>query len=116
MPTIPIPRLIIGALLLTVFMVFVLGRLPQSEPAQIQPAHAVGSETSATRPVPQSAKKQTVVDHYYGDPVLKETYFCDLALTLRERCERLPRDAESLEFCLKAIGYYTNSRYCGYRP
>ena len=48
--------------------------------------------------------------------VMKEDYFCDLAITARENCELQSRSEESMELCLKMGGYYTNSRHCGYRP
>lgn len=47
---------------------------------------------------------------------MKSAYFCDLAVKTRERCEKIPRNSDQMEFCLKAGGYYTNSRYCGSRP
>ncbi len=48
--------------------------------------------------------------------VLKEDFFCDLALTARENCELQPRDELAMELCLKMSSYYTNSRHCGYQP
>ena len=47
---------------------------------------------------------------------MKASYFCDLAISLRERCEKIPRNPEQMEFCLRSMGYYTNSRHCGYQP
>lgn len=52
-------------------------------------------------------------DHYQ---VMKEDYFCDLAITARENCELQLRSEESMEICLKMGGYFTNSRHCGYQP
>jgi hypothetical protein len=48
--------------------------------------------------------------------VLKEDFFCELALTARENCELQPRDELAMELCLKMSSYYTNSRHCGYQP
>ncbi|WAK01112.1 hypothetical protein [Methylobacter sp. YRD-M1] len=118
MVTITIRQLIIGALLLTALLVCVRWQLessprPQPQPTSIkrQPARVASDKFPAREPA-----QQLEVSEDYGDPALKEAYFCDLARSLRERCERIPRSAESLEFCLKATGYYTNSRHCGYRP
>lgn len=123
MVTITIRQLIIGILLLAVVIVFVRWQPepspqphPQSKPALVHPARVSGSETPAKNPTRQLAMNDQKVGGEYGDPALKEAYFCDLARSLRERCERIPRSAESLEFCLKATSYYTNSRYCGHRP
>ncbi len=46
----------------------------------------------------------------------KKGYFCALAETTRKNCEKMQRDMEGLEACLKLGGYYTNARHCGYRP
>ncbi len=48
--------------------------------------------------------------------IMKEDYFCDLALTARENCELQTRSEEGMEICLKMGGYFTNSRHCGYQP
>lgn len=47
---------------------------------------------------------------------MQAAYFCDLAVQVRTRCESIPRTQEQMEFCLKSMGYYTNSRHCGYQP
>ncbi len=48
--------------------------------------------------------------------IMKEDYFCDLALTARGNCELQLRSEEGMEICLKMGGYFTNSRHCGYQP
>jgi hypothetical protein len=122
MLTITIRQLIIGALLLTALMAFVCWQpepSPQPQPRSVkrQPAHVAGSKIPAREPARQlPAISNLEVAGDYGDPALKETYFCNEARSLRERCERIPRSSENLEFCLKATGYYTSSRHCGYRP
>jgi len=75
---------------------------------------AAGSDSSSSNP----SKDQMAWNPEQGssDPALKKDFFCDLARQLRENCEMQPRSPKALEFCLKANGYYTNSRHCGYRP
>lgn len=130
MVTITIRQLIIGALLLTALVVFVRRQPepaphPQSEPikhqsapVKLQPARAADVKAPVKNPVqqqPAAFENQPFVEDS-GDPALKQAYYCNRALLLRERCERIPRDEKSLEFCLKATGYYMNTRYCGYQP
>lgn len=122
MLTITIRQLIIGALLLTALTVIVRRQpepSPQPQPRSLkrQPARVAGNKIPAREPAQQlPAISNQEVAGDYGDPALKETYFCNEAFSLRERCERIPRSPENLEFCLKATGYYTSSRHCGYRP
>lgn len=132
MVTITIRQLIIGALLLTTLIVFVRPQPepapqphPQSEPVKrqsapvkLQPARAADVKAPIKNPVqqqPATFENQPFIEDS-GDPALKQAYYCNRALLLRERCERIPRDEKSLEFCLKATGYYMNTRYCGYQP
>lgn len=76
-----------------------------------------GQVPEPVTPVPKAENQDPgLAELGLGDTGQKQEFFCDLARQVREDCEALPRSPEALEFCLKANGYYTNSRHCGYRP
>ena len=88
-----------------------------SAPKQVSETRKIALPAPPTIEKPQRAQPTLPYNiDRYDDPVMRSAYFCDLALTQRERCEKIPRDPQSIEFCLKATGYYSNSRHCGYQP
>jgi hypothetical protein len=77
----------------------------QSSETAIMSSNTGGNETAKVLGIDE--------DQYQ---VMKEDYFCDLAMTARENCELQERSEESMEICLKMGGYFTNSRHCGFQP
>ena len=120
MLTLTIPRIILFSLLLVISVLSYhhwFAAPPATAPKQLRSAYKVA--VPASQPIKKAQQSKRVIStnyDQYDDPAMKSAYFCELALSLRNRCEQIPRDPDSLEFFLKATGYYSNSRHCGYWP
>ncbi len=80
-----------------------------------------GSMTgSSSSPSPESRGEDEIKSYKperrqsYGRD--EDNYYCQLAAEIKENCALGGDDPDRYEFCLAFVGYYTNSRHCGYRP